>query len=625
MAAAQCANTAYGAFTCAQTAEAHAFGETSQAVAFGANVTSGDAIVGIVLSNGGDTGTMSVSATVAGCSSTSWTVDTTLNDTSSATQATQFSGVASTTGACTVTGSTTGTAGFMVVRVYEWKGWNGSFDTRTGGHFASGGFVSSGTAISCPSLTTGTSGDLILGQTVDMSTLAATTSAVSPFSLVISSTESNGEIEDVQVSSGAIIPQWKYTSSTNTACGVVALEAGSASCAVPTYSLAAGTYNSLLPRSTTITSAGCTICYNTCTTSSCTPTTPTAPTAGTCSSGTTLSSGGSVTLINPGYETILALGTESGNTNSGTGNSGQYDSVPTLGTLNGVTVGSAPGNISKLNGVYINPYTGYVGKLNGLVTPYTALAVDALQDLHAGTNGNQPATADLVSSVYGQSGNVSASVAEAGLFLLYATAANLGALLRPIDIGGVVYTGGTTTLGLQCTTTTSVSACGFEELSFANASTVTSTGFWLQSSCPSNGSDCGSLGGMYSNSGGDYAAVHVDCSSSGTTTTISIESPTSGCVSTGVTYVPGTKYRINIQMTEYSGSGGGASNLITVCSSTGAVLGTATGTGATSAHQPNQLAMGITGEEPTTAGYTYEWSDYVVSLSGKFSSTACIL
>jgi Bacterial Ig-like domain (group 3) len=62
---------------------------------------------------------------------------------------------------------------------------------------------------------------------------------------------------------------------------------------------------------------------------------------------------------------------------------------------------------------------------------------------------------------------------------------------------------------------------------------------------------------------------------------------------------------------------------MTVCSSSGAFLGSVSATGASTAQAPDLIEIGITGEEPSTAGYTYEWDDVVVSLSGLFSTTGC--
>src|SRR5208337_4982957 len=101
-AAAQCANTAYGTFTCVQTCEGHAFSGTSHTCVMPGNQTSGDAIVVVGASTGG--GTLSVT----GCGNT-WTTDSTVTVGSSV--VTQSTTTAASTGACTLTLTTSGSSG----------------------------------------------------------------------------------------------------------------------------------------------------------------------------------------------------------------------------------------------------------------------------------------------------------------------------------------------------------------------------------------------------------------------------------------------------------------------------------------------------------------------------------
>ena len=128
----------------------------------------------------------------------------------------------------------------------------------------------------------------------------------------------------------------------------------------PTISLAAGTYTTGLPRTTTITSSttGATICYT------INGSTPAAATSGTCSVGTTLTNGGTVTL-SPGLYTLQALATLSGYTNSSV-MTAAYTFTPTWASWNGVTVGGASGNISRLAGVSIGTNTGNYNSWNGI-------------------------------------------------------------------------------------------------------------------------------------------------------------------------------------------------------------------------------------------------------------------
>jgi hypothetical protein len=81
--------------------------------------------------------------------------------------------------------------------------------------------------------------------------------------------------------------------------------------ATPTFSPGAGTYSSAQSVTISSTTSGATICYTT------NGTTPAATTPGTCSSGTALANGGTVAVSVS--ETLEAIATESGFTNSGVG------------------------------------------------------------------------------------------------------------------------------------------------------------------------------------------------------------------------------------------------------------------------------------------------------------------
>ena len=81
--------------------------------------------------------------------------------------------------------------------------------------------------------------------------------------------------------------------------------------ATPTFSPGAGTYASAQTVTISSATSGATLCYTT------NGTTPAANTPGTCSTGTTLANGGTVTVSVS--ETLQAIGTESGLTNSAVG------------------------------------------------------------------------------------------------------------------------------------------------------------------------------------------------------------------------------------------------------------------------------------------------------------------
>jgi hypothetical protein len=87
-------------------------------------------------------------------------------------------------------------------------------------------------------------------------------------------------------------------------------------------------------------------------------------------------------------------------------------------------------------------------------------------------------------------------------------------------------------------------------------------------------------------------------------------------------YTPNTAYRINVFMNQDLSK----PQYMTVCADGpgGAVLGTFTGTGVSGQFaQNNAIKMGITGEEPSIAGYTYYWRNAVFSTGGQYSATSC--
>ena len=98
--------------------------------------------------------------------------------------------------------------------------------------------------------------------------------------------------------------------------------------ATPTFSPGTGTYSSAQTVAISSTTSGATICYAT------NGTTPAASTPGTCSTGATLANGGTVTV--GVSETLQAIGTESGLTNSAVGSAAYVITVatPSITSLN---------------------------------------------------------------------------------------------------------------------------------------------------------------------------------------------------------------------------------------------------------------------------------------------------
>jgi hypothetical protein len=153
-----CSNTAYGAFTCVQACNGAAAGVTSQGCAFGANVTSGNVIYVMYAA-----GTASTTLSLTGCAPVSaWTLGGAGTSMASITLAHAY-GSTSSTAACTITANSTTTAAISIAAI-EISGGSGGAD---GNALSSlGSIAAAGTATSS-SITTGTSGDLIIGGFAD--------------------------------------------------------------------------------------------------------------------------------------------------------------------------------------------------------------------------------------------------------------------------------------------------------------------------------------------------------------------------------------------------------------------------------------------------------------------------
>ncbi len=123
--------------------------------------------------------------------------------------------------------------------------------------------------------------------------------------------------------------------------------------ATPTFNPGAATYGSAQSVSITSTTSGATICYTT------NGSTPAANTPGTCSAGTVLANGGSVTVSTS--ETLQAIGTENGFTNSAVG-SASY-------TISACAQNLAVGNFTLCGESYKDVATGTNVQVNYSPTP----------------------------------------------------------------------------------------------------------------------------------------------------------------------------------------------------------------------------------------------------------------
>jgi hypothetical protein len=151
-------------------------------------------------------------------------------------------------------------------------------------------------------------------------------------------------------------------------------------------------------------------------------------------------------------------------------------------------------------------------------------------------------------------------------------------------------------------------------------------------------------GQLISSSTGDVPAGTTIVSGGGTTTltmsnaatgsnageTISFQGATYFVVSTGLS---GSQFEVATTQGGtpiVAGSAGSGTqtakvmNLLTVCQGP-TLLGYLTGTAYTTAATPNVVWIGFSGEEPAVAGPTYYWYGWAIDLTGKFSTTSCIL
>ena len=167
----------------------------------------------------------------------------------------------------------------------------GTAVTITGTNYAAGATVTFGSAAAT---------NVVV---VNSSTITATTPAGSAGAATLTVTVSG--------QSGSLASGFTYTATMTVA--------------TPTFNPGAGTYGSAQSVSITSTTSGATICYTT------NGSTPAANTPGTCSTGTALANGGSVTVSTS--ETLKAIGTENGFTNSAVGSASYVISSPCVQNL----------------------------------------------------------------------------------------------------------------------------------------------------------------------------------------------------------------------------------------------------------------------------------------------------
>ena len=204
-----CTNTAYGVFTCVQAAHVSS-GGTTAALAFGSNVTSGN-WVGIFIGDGSASTTFSFS----GCSPVTFAMPGA--NLVSGLSANHAWGIAGSTGACTVTVTSTGSGSMEVVGV-EISGTNGTVD-KNGLATATGSSPYTG-----PSVSTTVDGDFILSEFEDDSFAGTVYSGNSGTLILTNASFGIGLQGQVQSTHGAIAPVITASMTHTQLFGTVAIE-----------------------------------------------------------------------------------------------------------------------------------------------------------------------------------------------------------------------------------------------------------------------------------------------------------------------------------------------------------------------------------------------------------------
>jgi hypothetical protein len=248
---------------------------------------------------------------------------------------------------------------------------------------------------------------------------------------------------DIGPGTGTTTHTWTVTGGTNVHIAGANFKNGISTVSNPTFSLAAGTYTTSLPRTETISTvtSGAILCYRT----DGTPAAATIP--GTCdASNTTIASNsGSVTVPAFTSTTYSVIATESGWLNSSVESSGALVIRPTIATAyNGIAAGHSTGNISAINGISIGDVTtgNYAGE-NGYASgpSLTWGTMDGWMQGNSGQpNGATITTTMLANSWVGTAPSwVLSNTPPTGLYV----DAGQGQLGASVTVGSTAYSGTT--------------------------------------------------------------------------------------------------------------------------------------------------------------------------------------
>lgn len=254
-----------------------------------------------------------------------------------------------------------------------------------------------------------------------------------------------------------------------------------------------------------------------------------------------------------------------------------------------------------------------VGKYYG-----AQFAATGLFDAHGGTNNVLPTAITLDASTYGTfaGGAGNWSLTSEGTGMIYTNAQQPVSMPTTSAISGTGYNGNSG-LGVGGTTSALGTAVGVVFASLSGSGVSTSGGFDFYTDCPAAlNQDCGSIGGVYSSGGNQYCVAHLlgpGSSVGGSNPTMSVGMEVHGQAGylSLIQVITGQRYRVNIQCNESGNS------FMKVCDTFADPIGSLSEPAAAGA--PNDMAIGFSGEEPSTAGYHYYWWNYAWNSSGAFT------
>jgi hypothetical protein len=200
--------TVVSAQSIAQTCASAQFNTTSTTCTLG-NISAGDIQVAMLEISAG-------TPSISGCGAT-WTVDPWVGSVPAVALAT---GTGASAGSCTITFSSTTSTTLNIVAANVTS--TAGIDQR--GAASVLGYVSAGSPITAPSITTTQNGDLILGLFMDTDGSGGTYTAGSGYGIAVQYTQGNAIEAGVQATAGIIAPTITYNKSVHLAAATLALK-----------------------------------------------------------------------------------------------------------------------------------------------------------------------------------------------------------------------------------------------------------------------------------------------------------------------------------------------------------------------------------------------------------------